>query len=294
MIDVIMPASRLVKGAEGSLTHQFTDSDGEPSAPPAGTIAVTVARSDGTAVSTGSVTGSSDEPRAVTVAVTELLVTDWLTATWTLDGSEIAVDTFEVCGGTLGSIAALKTTDPNLNTTPNETLLTKRRTVEDMSLVVLRRAVFERFCVERVDGTGTARLPVAFGDVREVAWVKVWSSTTSTSFTAAELAAIPATEGATLTRTDGGVWPCGVRNIEVGYRFGMRACPGDLLDALRKSVRYALTSFDSGVPSRATAMTTGDGFSIGLAGPGNDDWATGDVEVDRVVNRYKRRSFGIA
>lgn len=290
----IVPAVRLMRGAAGTISHQFTDSDGEPAAPPSGTLAVSVVRSDGSSVSSGAIAGSGTDARTTSIAAVDLFEVDWLTATWTVDGDPIAVDVVEVVGGHLGTMSELRATDPSLNAVPAEKLLAKRRVVEDTALAVLGRSIFERFYVQRRDGTGRCSMVLAFPDLLEVAWVKVWSGSTSTSFTAAELAAIPADPAGIAVRTDGGVWPCGERNIEIGFRFGMRACPGDLLDALRKSVRHAVNNFDTGVPAFAASMQTADGFSIGIAGPGNEDWATGDVTIDRVVNRYKHRPLGIA
>jgi hypothetical protein len=292
----ILPGVRLVRGADGSLAHQFLDSDGDEAAPPAGVLAVTVTRSDGSSVAVGAVTGAGSDPRAVTIAAAETANVDRLTATWTLDGTAIAVDEIDVVGGTIGSLAALKATDPTLRKENDATLRVKRAVVEDMALAVLGRSVVERFYVERVNGSGRQQLVLTWPDLRTVRWARTVSVGSFTAMTVDELAAIPADEAGIATRTDWGVWPVGWRNIELGYTFGMTDIPGDLLEALRKSVRHAITGFDTGVPTFAASMQTADGFNFGLAGPGNENWATGDIAIDRVVNRYRipRKSIGAA
>lgn len=285
---VILPAARLLKGAAGTISHQFYDSDGEESSPPAGVLAATATRSDGSAVVIGAPAGTGDAPRTVSIGVAELLTVDRITVTWTLDGDPLWIDEVDVIGGTLGSVAQLKATDKTLRQTDTEVILAKRRVVEDMALSVLGRSPFERFHVERVNGSGTSQLLLSFPDLLEVVWARELSSgSTYRTLGASELATIPPDEAGIATRSDFGVWPVGWRNIEVGYRFGMVPCPGDLLEALRKSIRHAITGFDTGVPAFATSMQTADGFNFGLASPGNDKWATGDISIDRVVNRYK-------
>lgn len=293
----ILPGVRLVSGAAGTIAHQFTDSYGDESAPPAGVLAVTVTRSDGTAVTAGGITGTDAEPRAVTIAAADLFTVDRLTATWTVDAEPIAADEVDVVGGTIGSLAVLKATDKTLRNESAEVLRAKRAVVEDMALAVLGRSPVRRFNVERVNGSGRAQLVLTWPDLIAVRWARhVWTPTSTIALTADELAAIPPDEAGIATRTDWGTWPVGWRNIELGYEFGMTSIPGDLVEALRKSVRHAITGFDTGVPAFAASMQTADGFNFGLAGPGNENWATGDITIDRVVNRYKipRRTIGAA
>jgi hypothetical protein len=288
----VLPAVRLVKGAAGTISHQFTDSNGDPSAPPSGVLGVSVVRSDGTSVTSGAVGGSGANPRTTAIGVDELLVTDWLTATWTLDGDAIATDVVEVVGGTLGSAEVLRATDPTLNAKSADELHAKRRIVEDMSLAILGRAIFERFAVERIPvARFGGSLFLSFPDVREIAWARTWSGTTSYDLTSDELGDLVVNDSSFTSPNK--AWPYG-GTVEVGYRFGMWSCPGDLLDALRKSVRHAFNNFDTGVPAFAASMQTADGFNFGLAGPGNDNWATGDITIDRVINRYKYRPAVIA
>jgi hypothetical protein len=283
----VLPAVRFVKGAAATISHQFTDSDGEPAAPPAGTLAVAVTRSNGDAVTSGAVAGTGSSPRTTLVGVAEMLQTDWLTATWTLDGDVLAVDVVEVCGGTLGTVAELRATDANLTAEEAASLRAKRKVVEDMSLAILGRAVFERFAVERLPVVRFGgHIFLSFPDVYEIAWVRTWSGTTTYDLTDDELGDLVVADSGFMSPNK--AWPYG-GTVEVGYRFGMRSCPGDLLEALRKSVRHAFNNFDSGVPAFAASMQTNDGFNFGIAGPGNENWATGDISIDRVVNRYKYR-----
>lgn len=289
----VLPATRVVKGVAATFTHQFVDQDGEPAAP-SGTVTVAAVDSEGSTVALGSVSGSGTDPRSVSTSSVVSDV-DHITLTWSDDGTEVATDVVEVVGGTIGTVAAIKATDPSINAEPAATVLAKRKTVEDLATRVLGRSPFERFYVERVDGTGTDRLQLAWPDLISVKWARVYSNATSyVELTAAELAAIPADQGGAAVRSDGDIWECGRRNIEIGYRFGLRELPGDLREALHKSVRHAITQFDTGVPTFAASMTTADGFSMGIAGPGNEQWATGDRDVDRVINGYRFRRVQVA
>lgn len=288
----VFPSARLHRAADGVISHQFTDSVGEPGAPPTGELTVAVTHSDGVTVAVGAIEGDDSEARTVTVDAGEILRTDWLTAVWSLDDIVIATDLIEVVGGTIGTVAQLQATDSNLTSVEDDAIIEARTTVEDMSLAILGRSVFERFYVERRDGTGRHSMVLAWPDLIEVAWVRGWSGITSEMWATDDVIGI--------TRDSDGIahlaeqiWSWGYRTIEIGYRFGMRGCPRDLLMALRKSVRHALNEFDTGVPAYAASMQTADGFSIGIAGPGNEDWATGDINIDRVVNRYKIPQIGI-
>lgn len=286
----VLPSVRLLRAADAVISHQFTDTDGEPGAPPAGVLTVVVTKaSTGTTVTTGAVAGTGTAARTATIAGTEILHTDWLTATWSLDGDFLAVDTIEVVGGTLGTAAELRATDPTLNGKSAAELHEKRRLVEDMSLAVLGRSVFERFYIERLDGMGHGGLVLSYPDLVEVVWVNEWSGTTATPW--AEAVLVQSNPDGIAVHSS--VWPYGRQNIEIAYRFGMRSCPQDLLIALRKSVRHAFTAFDTGVPTYAASMQTADGFNFGLVGPGNENWATGDRDVDRVINRYKVARVGV-
>lgn len=276
------------------MSHQFVDQDGEPAAP-AGTVTVTVTRADGTTITPGAVSGSGTDPRSVVLPAGALVDVDWLTVTWSDNALAVASDLWEIVGGTLATVEAVKATDQSLNDRTAAEIIAARRIVEDTATRILRRSVFERFYTERVDGTGRCSLWVSWPDVLEVVRVRQWTGATSyVDLTPAQLASIPASPSTMLERTDGGVFDCGTQNIEISYRFGMAALPGDLRTALIKSIRYEITQFNSGLPRGLTQFATADGMTSTIAGPGREEWATGDVDVDRVVNGYRYRKVLIA
>lgn len=292
---VLVPAARWVRGAAAvTLSHQFVDENGEPAAP-TGTPTVTVTReSDGSSITPGAVAGSDTNPRTSALPAGTLSEIDWLNVVWS-DGSNVAAAwTVEVVGAPLATVSEMKAIDKTLALKSSEELFAARRRVEDESLRVLRRSVVERFYTERVDGSGRREQAVSWPDVLEVVRVRVWSGSSYTDFTAAELAVIPASPAGVLERTDGAVWPCGRQNIEISYRFGMRPMPSDLREALVLSVRFALIDSNPGMPRFASRVDTVDGGTMTFASPGNDVWTTGDNAVDRVINGYRFRKVGVA
>ena len=287
------PAQRIVRGAvSATISHQFTDADGAPADPAsAGEVTVTVTRSDGDTVTTGAVAGTGTDPRTVSIALAELTVTDVLTAVWSLADGAVAVDEVEVVGGTIGSLSRIKALDTSLASESDGDLLRARRAVEDVLVSELGRSPVERLVVERLDGTGTPRLWAKWPDIREVAWARVWTSpSTSTALTADELAAIPATPGRALERTDGRSWPVGRRNVEVAYRFGMPALPGDIADNLILAIRYHLVLFDTNKAFLSEQMRLPDGTIVGANRPGVGRSITGNDDIDASIRRHANHS----
>lgn len=287
-----LPATRIVRGALGAtITHQFTDSDGtavDPTGAGGGAVTVAVTRSDGTAVSVGAVTGADAAPRSVTVALAELADVDWLTAVWSIDGTEVATDVVEVVGGVLLTQAQATLLDKQLATAAVTAARFRlaRLATEDTITSELHRSPFERFYTERVPGSGTCRLRVSWPDVLEVVWAKVWVGTTSTALTSQQLASIPSARGSVIERTDGQVWPCNA-DIELGYRFGMLTLPSDLRDNLALAIRHHVKKFDTGLPFLGQTIEVEGGVmrqnrpGVGASITGNDD-----IDARIRANRY--------
>lgn len=279
-----LPASRIVRGAIGAtITHQFIDADGEPLDPTGsggGVVTVAVTRSDGTTVTADEVTGSDTTPRSVTVALAEVAAVDWLTAVWSVDGTEVATDVVEVVGGVLMTQAQAALLDKQLATTAVTAARFRlaRLATEDTITAELGRSPFERFYTERVEGSGDTWLKVSWPDVIEVVWARIWSGTTSTSLTSTELASIPPSGVSRLIeRTDGAVWPAGCA-VELGYRFGMQSLPADLRDNLALALRHHVKKFDAGLPFLGSTLELEGGglmrqnrAGVGASITGNDD-----------------------
>lgn len=283
-----LPEVRIVRGAsDATLSHQFVDADGDAAAP-SGTVTVAVTRSDGTAVTVGAVSGSTSDPRTVTIGIAELGVVDQLTAVWSINGTAVATDTIDVCGGTIGSVATIVAVETSLSAKAPALVKRARLAAENRFIATQNRCPFTRFAVERVDGTGTARLSVGWPDLVEVRWARVWTSATAyTALTAAELASIVVPDALSrFTRTDGAVWPCGVRNIEVGYVFGLTELPQDLREAFYGAVRVQVNGTNTGVPDNAVGWASADGINFQIATPGQRKAIYGVPRIDDVWNRY--------
>lgn len=283
------PDQRIVRGAtDAVLSHQFHDADGDPSAP-SGTVTVSVTRSNGDSVTVGTVSGSGTSPRTASIAQSELATIDRLTAVWSDDGTEVATTEFEVVGGTVGSVAAIKAIESSIN--KSDTLVkAARKVAEDRFLSTQNRSPFERLVVERLDGTGHAYLwGAVLPDLQSVRWVRVYTSATAfTEFSAAELAAIVTPDAyARFERTDGKVWPCGRRNVEIAYTAGLTAVPDDLRRAFFKAVRVEVNAASTGVPERASSWGSGDGITFGISTPGQRGAIYGIPELDDVWNKYR-------
>lgn len=283
-----LPPTRIVRGAtDATVAWQFTDADGDPADPGVAAVAATAVRSDGTAVTLGAVSGTDSDPRTASVALAELDRVDWITVSWTLGGVAVGSEVVEVVGRPPLSPAAVRALDPSLNAKSDDLMRAAIRSVEDTATRAMHRSPFERFYRQRLDGSGSSTLVVAWPDLLELVWARVYSTATAyTSLTAGELAAVPAGGGPLLVRTDGGVWPRGCSNIDLGYRFGF-SIPNDLRDKLVLAVRKALTQFATGIPDRAVSMQTVEGFNVQLATPGTRNWTTGVPEVDEALNSYR-------
>ncbi len=299
-----LPPRRAVRGAiNPSIEWQPTNADGDPAdlTDGAGDVTVSVTSGDGTDVTgigtVGGVGNTEQLPRTATLPVAAVASVDWLDITWSLDDSVVSHETVEVVGSVLGSTADIVQHSGNLAAEDAALIRRARLAVEDQATRIMNRSPFERFYRERLDGSGSCELLVSWPDVRAVVWVRVWTSATeSTDFTAAEVAACQGTPGGIFVRTDGQVWPCGVANIEIGYRFGWTSIPHDLRLDLFRAVRHKVGQMrtESTPMERATSMQTFDGMNVTLATPGTRGWSTGLPDVDEKLNGYKFARFGVA
>lgn len=289
-----LPSARIVQGAsDASVSWQFVNADGDP-AEPASTVTVSAVRSDGSSVTLGAVAGSSTDPRTATIALAEVADVDWITVTWADGGTTVGTEVVEVVGRPPLTPAIVRGLDSSLTGKSSDVLRTAIRSVEDIATRAMHRSPFRRFYTERLDGSDTDTLVVSWPDVRELVWARVYTSATAyTELSAAELASVKASTAPLLIRTDGGYWPCGRQNIEVGYRFGFDV-PNDLRGKLALAVRHEVTSYTTGIPDRAVSMQTADGFNVSLATPGTRQWTTGIPDVDEALIRYAFTSVGIA
>jgi hypothetical protein len=146
--------------------------------------------------------------------------------------------------------------------------------------------------MERRSGNGSDMLRVSWPNVRAARFVRIYDSptySTYTAFTADELASIGESDSPLLVRTDGGVFPSGVHNIEVGYTFGLRALDGHLRKMMFRAIRADIASTISGIPDRAISFQPAEGGNFVIATPGMGRWETGIPDVDKAIidHRYE-------
>lgn len=269
---------RIVRGAtSATISHQFHTADGEPAAP-SGAVTVSVVRSDGTPVTTSTVTGSATDPRAVTVAASELATIDRLTATWADAARVVAVRYVDVVSGTVGSVSELKTLETSITAEAAPDVLRARTAAEDRFVSVTGRLPFQRLEVQTLRADGCRLRSAWWPDLVEVRWVRVGASMMSAS----ELATIAAPDPLSLFERSNG-WPsC---QVDVGYVAGLDHIPDDLRRAFAQATRREITLFNTGVPELSPTFATADGASFGLARPGNGR-AYGIDDIDDVFRLY--------
>jgi hypothetical protein len=286
-------SQRLVRGVAGVLRFQPVDSEGEPATTSA-TVTVGVVRSDGSEVlAPGTATVTVGTARTVTVPLAEMVATDLLTATWAVDGVDVASSTVEVVGGVYLSVSAIRQLETALTDAgayPDTAVKAARAEVETMFEDVCRRAFVPRFRVDVLEGCGGPNLVVRRPDVRSVRWVKVTDSNGAER--SLDVSQIAADDVGVLRRFGLYQWPYG--RITVGYEYGFDQPPADMLRAVVVAVRARLNLFRSGVPDRAVSFQQIDGGTVTLATPGTYGWVTGIPEVDEVIKRYRFREASVA
>jgi len=285
--------SRHLVGVDANLVYSGSDQDGEPA--DVGTVTVTVTNSYGTAVTSGAVaeSGDSNEIRTTTIAAADNLSVDRLTAVWTGPNGVLATARYDIVGGYYATVADMRE-DTVLGSAvkhPVASLVKDRTEVESMLDDACRRAFVPRFYSEVLSGSGNDTLSLVQADLREVVWAQYWTGAAWADL-ALDVTEIPADPfGLAVARRY--VWPCGVNNIRVGYRYGWDAPPADLRRAVVKAVEARRSGDNSGIPSRAISVQGTELGNVVLATPGLGKWITAVPEIDEVINRYRRRNLGV-
>lgn len=282
---------QILAGSAATLTWQPVDADGEPAAPD-GTVTIGIVRADGTVlVAPGAATvGAANAARTYALTGAQTTTLDLMTATWTDSGGGTAVTQIEIVGGYYFRAAEARTKDTSLadtSTYPNTAIIEARREVEDEFEEIAGVAFVPRYRRGRYDGTGTPRLALSTPQVRTVRTITVGvDSTSSTVFTAAELAAIDVDGSGVIERLDGGVWPSGCRNILIEWEHGWDRPPADVKTAAIRRTRQRLNQFRSSIPDGAERWTTPEGTIVFATIPGRG--RIGDPEIDAVLQRHSQ------
>lgn len=284
---------RVVRATAATIEWQGIDQDGEPADP--GTVTIGVTRADGTVVvAPGTATTAVGTKRTFTLPVSATANLDRLTATWTVSGVVVGTTSVEIVGGVYASVAQIRTADPvvsNLVTDSTDVLKHARTAAESLFETVTGVAWVPKFDVVRLDGTGRYEMALPWPQLRRVRWCRIYSTeTVYDTLTADQLAAIPADDSGIAVRTDGYVWPAGVRNVEIAYEHGYDVPPADLRDALIQTVRANARQFDNGIDPRTTQVVM-EGMTATI---GASDDLTGNPAVDATLRRHSHKIPGIA
>lgn len=283
---------RSLTGVAAAFSWQPLDGDGI-AATPAGAVTVDISRANGTSLVTGGATGGAgSNPRTYSLAASSCLLTDVLTAVWKDAGVERARTTMELVGGYYASVAQIQASDPLLADTskyPTADIIRARTEVEQAFESLTRCDFAPRYHIERLDGTGTNRIVLGWGPIRSVRSVTHYiGSTPSTTFTAAQLLALPACDGRVLTSTDlSSVFLFGSANVVIEYESGYSALPFDLRDQFFIEVRKQLNDNKSAIQLATTFDYDG--------GPQIDPvLAAQQRRLFSTMSRYSLKTPGIA
>lgn len=277
-----------------TISHRFSDADGESAATVTGVVATATSAATGADVVLPAVEGPVDD--VYTVRVPGQSALDQLVVSWsaTLDGSLVVdTDIVEIAGGVFFDLADLRADDADLadmTRYPTERLRTARVEVEQECEAICDRAFVPRYRKVVVSGRDELDLILPDPDVRAVRSVGVFTTPGGTlvPFTNAELAALVVNgTSRTLSRPPGSVWPGGVGNIVLGYEYGLDRPPADLRRAAMTRMRSWVSTPNRAVPSRAESWTDSAGQTYRLSLP--EAYSTGEPDVDAAYDRYSLR-----
>lgn len=289
-----IPDQRVLVGVASTLTWQPVDADGEP-ADPAGTVTVDIVDAEGNTVATGtSTTGTGADAREAALAAQSSL--GWLTATWKVDSTARATTHVEIVGGYFFTVAEATARDDKFTDRakyPTPRILTVRAEVEDEFEQVTKRTWVPRYGRAMVVGSGRDELVLPHRPLRTIRSVTVYDAAgnAGSTFTAGELDELRITDHGTVWSDSG--WFAGYTYV-LGYEHGYDRPPSDLRDAAITRLRHRLNSHRSGIPDRATSMSTEQGQTFALATPGLRGFVTGIPDVDVALGRYSLDSYGVA
>jgi len=291
-----VPAQQILLGSSASLSWQPSGSDGEPAAP-SGTVTVGVTTADGTTVvAAGTATaGTGSSPRTYALAAQTAL--NLLTVTWTDSGdSSTATQLVEVVGGYWFTRAQAIERDSELasgSKYPPALITTVRAEVEAEFEDVTGVAWVPRYRRVQLIGSGSVDLVLPDVMIRTLRSVRTYSSDLLTydTFTADDLTGVVAKTWGVLRRPSG--WTRDTVYV-VEYEHGANQPPPDLRDAAITRLRHRLNIHRTGIPDRATSMSTESGQSYALATPGLRGFITGIPDVDVVLGRRTFQRIGVA
>lgn len=288
-----MSLERIVLGRSATLYKTFYS--GATATDPTGSPTVTVTRvSDGSAVTTGAVTDEAAQGTwSVTIPATSNTALDWYTVDWAATVNSVSqeyLDTVEVVGDVLFTIAEARTQRPLDNTTlySEAAIVAMRTRVEQALEDVCGVAFVPRYYRETITGDGTQTIATRWPKIRAIRSGVGAYGTYSTTLSAGDLA------GIVLERSGfiyGYPWTFGYQ-WTLGYEHGHDRPP----ERVRRAALLLARSWMVAGPidDRAATFNAGaDGGTYGLVVPGRNGSWFGLPEVDAVANEYSLR-LGVA
>jgi hypothetical protein len=291
----VLADQRSLRGAPAVLSWQPVTGDGTVYNP--GTVTVTVTRDNGTALVTdAATTGTGEAARTYTLAATHTQLVDLLTVSWQVSDVEVGRTSVEIVGGYFATNPQISERQPKTpGTLPADAISQVRAEVEQEFEDACNVAFVPRYKRERIPVLhSTYTLVLSEVELRAVrACVVHDSSTSSSTLTPTELAALKPNRGGLAVRDDGGYWPGG-SFVEITYEHGYDRPSQRVVRAFLDRLSERLHAKNSGISPRATVVTNENGTTNYAPSPGNTNYITGNYEVDKVLLAEMRYRHGIA
>jgi hypothetical protein len=280
---------QVLRGKAATLTVTWFGGDGEPVAAPS-PVTVTVARSDGTTVTTGAA-GSSGNTSTFGLTAAETVQLDLFTATWTATGAS-QTTTVEIVGGYFFTATEARAGDSAMSDTakyPDARLLARRAQVEAEIEMAADVAFVPRFSVVQIEGNGTNEI-VGPAMPRALRWAMINYGAATRDLTVSEIAGLRMERSGEISLLAGS-WPEHAL-VTIGVEHGHDRPPHKIRDAAITLLRVRMNTGTSNFPDRAERYQAVEGGTMYLSMPGA--YKIGIPEVDAAIATYGVRVPAVA
>lgn len=258
---------RVLVGVDVTLHWTNRDQDGEPSAY-TDPVTVAVAKADGTSVLTGSaVAGDETGEWTFSVAASFNTTLETWTVTWTRDDGAEFITTVRVVGGYHVSLTEARAIDPSLigGVFDDATLIRARSQAEEEIKKMTNVDFVPTYHRVRISGNNDVELLLPdpyLRTMRSAVSYGYLAGTTSWSYSASSLAAVPANDVGVATLIDGSFWEYGLQNLLLEYESGLDLAPYDVQLATVMLMRYRTNQTRSGRVVNAQTITGPNGEQV--------------------------------
>lgn len=281
-----MSTQRIAKGVAATLTlNVYSETDALTSI--GSSVAVSVANSAGTVVSSGTATGTTSP---YTYSLPAQATLGPLVATWTSSGITWTTE-HEIVAARYAPLAAIRASHDELASDGDYSdaqVLEKRDSVEIELEDIAGLSFVRRRARLTLDGSGTRTLELPVRYIRRI----VSATIGGTALSAGDIALIvlddddpPRSCTGVLVR-DGSYWSAGRRNVVLDVEHGFDSPPSDVLSAFHRLMYHRLHTRNTEVLDRAVSFGAGGGtYQLAQA----TATSTGIDEIDAVLSRYSRK-----